>query len=631
MLASFTGIGAFSIAYNLVTSRRRRLNKLSGISDSTAKLSKGKDTFPIRAVTAGLMAAALVVLLGNLAEITVLVRASYLAGAPDLLSTNFEPLDAAVQTLDGAVALVRGEAAMPVSSGDWFWSATRIINFEPGEVQPISEFPFFTFLYGDLHAHMIALPLTLLALSWAVSLVLPGGRIRRFGGMVVLQWLIGGLAIGVLRAINTWDFPTYLLLGMLAIAFSVYQIRGCWSWTTIAEAGLQALVLVALSVALFWPFAANYKVPYSSFSLWPGSYTHVGNYLLIYGLFLFATSTYLVVEWRAWIGNQLRQDRSLLRRLLLPALLVLLGYAAVQAFLLFRGYAIAPVALTMALAAGLPMLRSGMPVERRVTLILIAIAFSLTLLVEIIVLDGDIGRMNTVFKFYMQVWVLLSVTSAVGLIWSWPIVAKRAKLRMAWSLVLAVLVGLAALYPIIATKAKWDSRMTPEAPITLDGMAFMETATYTDRAYDGQPQIITLANDYAAIRWMQRNLEGSPVIAEAHSHNPYRSIGNRVSMYTGLPAIVGWDWHQRQQRAVLPASFVRDRINDVERLYTTVDVVEALAILERYDVRYIYVGELENAYYPPEGLSKFDRMVEMDLLDEAYDSGTVRIFEVTTS
>jgi YYY domain-containing protein len=566
-----------------------------------------------------------------LAEISVLVRASYLAGRPDLVETDFAPLDVTVQTVDGIVNLARGDAAIPVSTGDWFWQPTRVINFEPGEAQPINEFPFFTFLYGDLHAHMIAMPMTLLALGWAVSLVLPGGRYRRFGGRSLLQWIVGGLAIGVLRATNTWDFPTYLMIGMIAVAYSVYQVRARWSWTTIANAATQALILAVLALVLFLPFAANYKVPYSSFSLWPGSYTRVDRYILIYGLFLFVIGTYLLIEWRAWIKNQTRQQDSLRRRLLLPIALFLVGYAAVLAFLVFRGYAIAPVALTLALAAGLLTLRVGMPVERRAVLLLIAIAFSLTLLVEIIVLDGDIGRMNTVFKFYMQVWILLSITSAVGLVWSWPIISSRTNLRVAWAFVMVALLSLAALYPLLATKAKWDSRMSKRAPITLDGMAFMQTTTYADRAYNGQPRIVNLANDYEAIQWMQRNIEGSPVIAEAHSQNPYRSAANRVSMYTGLPAIVGWDWHQRQQRAILPPSMIRDRINDVERLYSSTDLAEAMGILEQYDVEYVYVGELEHAYYAPEGLAKFERMVNLGLLNEVYDSDNVSIFQVTSS
>ena len=86
------------------------------------------------------------------------------------------------------------------------------------------------------------------------------------------------------------------------------------------------------------------------------------------------------------------------------------------------------------------------------------------------------------------------------------------------------------------------------------------------------------------------------MIAEGHSHNnggfsPYRSITNRVAMYTGLPAIAGWDWHQRQQRAVLPGNLVSDRIDDVNRLYNTPDIYEAQALLDLYDVGYVYVGE----------------------------------------
>jgi len=115
---------------------------------------------------------------------------------------------------------------------------------------------------------------------------------------------------------------------------------------------------------------------------------------------------------------------------------------------------------------------------------------------------------------------------------------------------------------------------------------------------------------------------------EAHSSNPYRSIGNRITMYTGLPSVVGWDWHQRQQRAVLPSQFVSSRIQDVERLYETTVIPEASALLEKYGVEYIYCGELERVYYSAEGLGKFDRMVEAGLLDEVYENGETSIYRV---
>jgi uncharacterized membrane protein len=95
-----------------------------------------------------------------------------------------------------------------------------------GDIDPITEFPYFTFLYADLHAHMIALPVTLLSLGWVISVVLGKGRWGE-PGSGRLSWLsaglglfLGGLAIGALRPTNTWDLPTYLLLGAIALAYA---------------------------------------------------------------------------------------------------------------------------------------------------------------------------------------------------------------------------------------------------------------------------------------------------------------------------------------------------------------------------------------------------------------------------
>ena len=170
--------------------------------------------------------------------------------------------------------------------------------------------------------------------------------------------------------------------------------------------------------------------------------------------------------------------------------------------------------------------------------------------------------------------------------------------------------------------------MSQAAPVTLDGMAFMQYVEYGDTDFFNNSRTIPLHYDYNALRWMQRNIEGSPVIAEAYSHpnpgfSPYRTITSRVSMYTGLPAIIGWDWHQRQQRAVVPGTLINNRVQDVNTLYNTTDIPLALSILDKYGVEYIYAGQLEWTYYHPEGLTKFDRMVEMGYLEEVYrDEGT---------
>ncbi|MCI0398359.1 MAG: DUF2298 domain-containing protein [Chloroflexi bacterium] len=637
MLFSFTGLGAFSLAYNLVAGKEIRAWKRLELG--------GVAPLATRAVTAGLVAASLCILLGNLAQVGVMLGAWHKA-SDSTINTGIGLVDTAVRTLDGGLDLILTDKTAPLYPGDWFWLASRAINYRPGEAQPITEFPFFTFLYADLHAHMIALPLTLLALGWSISLALQSAGIGDAQGSslglgdevnknplipqssqgkieIPLRWFVGGLAIGVLRATNTWDLPTYLFLGVLAITFYTYRQHGRLGLRMVGEAGLYATALVILAVVTFLPFAENYGVAYASFSLWPGSYTELKNYLAVYGLFLFFVLTHLAREFRAWSRTWTQAGLARLEPVGLPLLLALAAYVLLIFVVLVKGYWVAPVVLTLVILAGILGLRPGLSTPRRVALILISSALGLSLLVEFIVLDGDVGRMNTVFKFYLQVWIMLSVVSGAAAAWAWPAVKARPRLRRAWRLALALLVAAAALYPLLATKAKWDTRMSPYAPMTLDGMAFMEVTTYNDRG-----QTVELDYDYDALQWIQRNIEGSPVIAEANDGTAYRSVGNRVAMYTGLPTIIGWDWHQRQQRAVVPGAMVPNRITDITNLYNTLDTAEALAIIEKYEVKYIYAGQLEWIYYNPEGLLKFDRMVEQGLLREVYRNGGVSIYEV---
>jgi uncharacterized membrane protein len=238
--------------------------------------------------------------------------------------------------------------------------------------------------------------------------------------------------------------------------------------------------------------------------------------------------------------------------------------------------------------------------------------------------------MNTVFKFYMQVWILLSVVGGVTAVWAWPAIKRRAPtFRRAWAGVLVLLVAAAALYPLLATPAKWRTRMNPDAPHTLNGMAFMQTTDYRDT----NNSIIPLKYDYEAIQWIYRHIDGSPVMVEGHSHNnggfsPYRTVTNRIAMYTGLPAVVGWDWHQRQQRSTVPGFLVSNRISQVNAFYNTNDIDQALDFLEQYDAAYIYVGQLEQTYYRPDGLQKFEQMAAAGYLEEAYRNEGTTIYRV---
>jgi len=144
------------------------------------------------------------------------------------------------------------------------------------------------------------------------------------------------------------------------------------------------------------------------------------------------------------------------------------------------------------------------------------------------------------------------------------------------------------LYPLVATAEKIDDRMSAAAPNSLDGMVYMQSSTYFDEGVN-----MNLDEDYQAIRWIQENVSGSPVIVEANTVE-YR-WGSRYSIYTGLPGVVGWNWHQRQQRAVVPSTWITNRVEEVNNFYLSNNIIETKEFLAKYNVSYIVVGQLEKA------------------------------------
>jgi uncharacterized membrane protein len=190
-----------------------------------------------------------------------------------------------------------------------------------------------------------------------------------------------------------------------------------------------------------------------------------------------------------------------------------------------------------------------------------------------------------------------------------------------------LLVGIAGLYPVMASYGRALDRFSREVPLTLDGMAYMNYAEYGENN-----QWINLADDYGVIRWLQENVEGLPTIMEGQSEPNLYKWGSRISIYTGLPAVIGWDWHQTQQRGLHNmTAFVRQRGSNVNAFYSTDDIDLALRMIDFYRVDYIVVSTLERLYYPLDGLAKFEQMTRLGLLERVYQEGNARIYRVVTT
>jgi uncharacterized membrane protein len=278
--------------------------------------------------------------------------------------------------------------------------------------------------------------------------------------------------------------------------------------------------------------------------------------------------------------------------------------------------------------------RPGADVARTLATCLFALAFGVAVGVDIVTLNGDIERMNTVFKFSLQAWQLFALASGYAAwyagtaLWQargWrpsPRPGRRLAAATATT-TLGLLVLGASLFLISGTVARQNARFNDSGP-TLNGFAFFDQAVYVENR-DNNPALdtpIVLEDDRPLIDWLRNNVEGSPVIVEAVG--PLYHWTGRISEYTGLPAVIGWDWHQIQQRTDY-AELVHERRNATQQFYRLPDTTYALEYIEKYNVRYIVVGTEERYWGSPDGIAKFEQMPE---LEEVYRNGLNAIYRV---
>jgi len=613
-------VGAFAIGWNILDNGRQAAD------DGQSSIVNGR-------LISGLAASFMTVLLGNLGTIRLLFNSFQRIAAPG----GLVPVDTIffqkwIWAIQGLFKSFGGDL-LPVGRGDWYWFPSRVIP-APNDVEPITEFPLFTFLYSDMHAHMLVMPITLFIIAWSVSFVKSRAQLTRSEWFAVFG--IGALMIGALKPTNTWDLYTYFPLAAIAVAYTLYRNSvvslplfrgraGDGGWLGRALVAVSAVaILYILGSLLYAPFTYWYGQSYGAIDPWKGSHTPISSYLTQWGLFLFIIVAWLAWEMREWMASTPVSRLGKLREYVVVLEVSLALLIALFAFFAVEGVRIGWLALPLAAWAGILILRPDMPDVKRAVLLMVGTALTLTLAVEVVVLVGDIGRMNTVFKLYLQAWMLLAVSAAASFGWLINVFSFwRLRWRTLFQSGVTILLMGAFMFTLTATSDKVSDRMTPTAPHSLDSLTFMNYSQH----WDGQ--MMDLSEDYRAIRWMQDNIKGSPVIVEANC-TEYRWC-TRFSIYTGLPGVVGWNWHQRQQRGIFAPS-VQERVNQVGLFYATPDIRQALNFLKKFDVKYIVVGQLEHNVYPPidpetDGFAKFAQF-DGKYWNAVYRDGNTTIYEV---
>jgi YYY domain-containing protein len=674
LLFSLTLLGTFGVVYDLIAGRRK-------------PQSKSEDV-PRNGITFSVIGALLVAVMGNLEG---LLEGLHSLGA---LPENFFRW---INIPDLTQAAVTGSFYPGTSDGWWWWRASRILADNPlsSSGNSITEFPFFSFLLGDNHPHVLALPFVLLAIALALNLLRRTTSGREFAAEPSGLWwnplhtvfkndlfllLFYSLALGALGFLNTWDMPIYIGLVALVYGAGLYARRRKLDLELVLRVFALGISLLILSVLLYIFFYVSFSSQAGGILPYVFPPTRLPQYLVMFGIYLFVVVCFLAAFLRSQSDESRKgAARRLLRTWFWVALLSLglylllllvaavlpgtrqlvanaLNLPAVQQALgssspgfalvtiliyrvsdpwlfLFLSFLLALVVVSLTTlvrsqASASPEGTHANLVENSsiFVLALIFIGLALTFSVEFFYLRDSFGvRINTVFKFYYQGWVMMGIASAYGL-W-WLLASERRPLgRLSSGLITTgatLLIAAGLVYPVMAYYSRADGFLsTPD----LDGASNIATQN---------------PDDWAAIQWLRQNSgitpQGiPPTILEAPGSS-YTYEG-RISAFSGVPALLGWAVHESQWRGNYIEQGKREP--DIQTIYTTKDGQLALQLLQKWDVHYVVIGNSEVNYIDQKckdsqlnlacnlsaALRKFDTT-----LKPVFQQGSVTIYAVPES
>ena len=447
----------------------------------------------------------------------------------------------------------------------WFPDATRYIGYHPEtDDKTIHEFPSYSFILGDLHAHVINIMfvLTLLAILFA-WLWNRKERMHDTGKkfvdikqeMLNPAVLLLGFFIGIFHMTNFWDFPIYYVVTG-AVILSSNAIFCNFKKQTITLTAWHAVVILGIAELTSALFTLRFDSMAGGIAL-ATKHTPLYQLIILWGLPIVLVFCYLVslitkqreatlknVDAMCSLEGVSKEDKQKSKK---PAFFVFLEQLSViDLFLLILGLC----------AAGLVWIPEVIYV--------------------IDIYGGSYARANTMFKLTYQAFILFGIITG-PLIIRFICFSKKLKPCL-WGIV-ALLLVLSNTEYFFTSSETWFGDITKKENFDgLDAAAFIDTL---------------LPADAKAIDWLNENVEGVQVVVEApgDSYTNYE----RISVLTGLPTIVGWHTHEWLWKDDVEA--VNARGEDVKTIYTCQNTAVALQMLEKYDADYLYVGKLEQEKY----------------------------------
>ncbi|GJQ35831.1 MAG: hypothetical protein JETCAE01_18410 [Anaerolineaceae bacterium] len=508
----------------------------------------------------------------------------------------------------------------------WWWRASRVIqDYDMIGVhrEVIDEFPFFSFLLGDLHPHVLAIPFGLLAISVALNVFLGGWKDHNASFIAArldfkpAGFFFAALVLGGLAFLNTWD----ILIAAALIVFAYILLRANengWNGSRFEDIFILGIPLGVFSLLLYLPFYLGFSSQAGGILpnfMYPTRGTH---FWVMWGTLLIPIFIFLLYLWRKsparpnWklgftIGLGLTFVLGLLTFLLgLIGSIVEKGLvdATLASYNMTASQFLAATSLRRLrhigslitlLAVLIPavafLFSKSNPADERpetsgdprslsglgFVLLLTVLGAILILAPEFVFLRDQFGyRINTVFKFYYQAWMLWSLVAAFGVGYLAQSLRGFTFANAGFRLAIGLVVFCGLLYPVFGLMTKTEN-FNPYFGYNLDDFARIQREN---------------PDDAAGIEFLLTQPEG--VVAEAVGGS-YSYYG-RISTFTGYPTVLGWPGHEAQWRGGYELHGSRE--NDILILYATARWEEAKTIIERYNIRYIFIGNLERNSMP---------------------------------
>lgn len=543
----------------------------------------------------------------------------------------------------------------------YMWACSRVID-PPGEGSTINEFPYFSFLWGDLHGHLSALPFVTLVLGCCLAVWPATGAVFATTVGAALTALAYGCAI----ATNPWDLPTYALV-IIATALAFW--RGAPEDRESSQPGATYVaglvlrgVIIMLGLILVSPFALHFVSPKSGLNWDITQKTPMHQFFLLFGLHAWAIVIMTIFAIAIWF----RRHGAVLPMAAIGLGLVFMcmgaWYSGVHTARFgnepatkywFVGWVVFWIVLwgfekiRLAFSPGgwLPWTFFGetgedeeesafvVPGEPEgfingvFVFVLIGVSLCIWLGCEFVAMQDFYGkdneRMNTLFKFYYGVWVFLGIVVAwvAARCWAWVGSGRMFPLWLGGTGLagLAVLGIMCAFFPVRATYLRSNKFKCPDGKTslipTLDGMAYMQNPAYNEDCHPG---------DYEAINWLINNWVPKPdgrlpVILETSTNETY-TYNSRFGTFTGLPTLLGWGNHEgiwRDHQALSGGrikgnepgmrSEITRRTEDIKTIYRTSCMNKVKPLLEKNGVDYVVVSDTERKAYGERRLKKFEK------------------------